>query len=238
MIISINNKTKDVNIVSIYRDSYLQIDDIGLDKVTHAYAYGKAPLALSTINKNLDLNITQYLTINFESVKKIVDSIGGVSITLTSAEAARIPGITSAGTYNLNGEQALTYGRIRKIDNDYVRTERMRNVLIKIFEKAKTFNYIRLNNLIDKLLPSVSTNITRGKMLSYASKINQYKIKSNFGWPYQVRGITLNAWYAVPVTLEENVAKLHKDIFNDEEYEASKTVKEISNRIIEKTGYK
>lgn len=171
MIISINNETKDVKIASVYRDTYLQIEGIGLDKVTHAYAYGKAPLALSAINTNLDLDITQYVTINFESVIKIVDAIGGVEIEVTSAEATQIPGISGAGTYNLTGTQALAYGRIRKIDNDYVRTERMRTVVIKVFEKAKALSLTKLNSLIDELLPEVYTNITQKEILSYASKI-------------------------------------------------------------------
>ena len=237
MIISINNTTKDVNIASVYRDSYLQIDGVGLDKVTHAYAYGRAPLALSTINKNLDLDITQYVTINFDSVISIVDAIGGVTVTVTSAEATQIPGISGAGTYNLTGKQALAYGRIRKIDNDYARTERMRTVLIKVFEKVKSLSYSQLNNLIDKLLPAVSTNITQSEILSYAAKINQYNVKENFGWPYNIRGITLAAWYGVPVTLEENVRQLHQSLFPDEEYEVSDTVKEISQKIINRTGY-
>lgn len=237
MIISINNSTNDVNIVSIYRDTYLQIEGHGLDKVTHAYAFNKAPLALSTINTNLDFDITKYVTINFDSVVSIVDAIGGVTVNITSAEAKQIPGISGAGTYNLTGKQALTYGRIRKIDNDYVRTERMRTVLIKIFEKVKTLPYGKLNSLIDELLPHISTNITQTEILSYASKINQYNVKQNFGWPYEVRGITLAAWYGVPVTLESNVKKLHKELFEDEEYEVSETVKEISQKIVNRTGY-
>ena len=237
MIISINNETNDVKIVSVYRDTYLQIEGVGLDKVNHAYAYGKAPLALSTLNTNLDLDITKYVTINFESVVQIVDAVGGVSIDVTSAEATQIPGINSAGTYNLTGKQALAYGRIRIIDNDYARTERMRNVLIKFFEKIKAYPYRMLNKLIDQLLPCVTTNISQTEILSYASRINQYKVVENFGWPYDVRGITLAAWYGVPVTLESNVEKLHEDLFTNE-YEVSETVKEISEKIIDKTGYR
>ncbi len=237
MIISINNDTKDVNIVSVYRDTYLKIEGHSLDKVTHAYAFNKAPLALSTLNTNLDLDITKYVTINFNSVKKIVDAVGGVTVDITSAEATQIPGIYGAGTYNLNGEQALAYGRIRKIDSDYARTERMRTVLIKLFEKLKGLPYGKLNSLIDELLPCVSTNITQTEILSYASKINQYSIKKNFGWPYNVRGITLAAWYGVPVTLESNVKQLHEDLFENEEYEVSETVKNISTQIINRTGY-
>lgn len=237
MIISINNTTYDVNIVSIYRDTYLQIEGYGLDKVTHAYAFNKAPLALSTINKNLDLDITKYVTINFDSVVSIVDAIGGVDIDITYAEAKQIPGISGAGTYNLTGKQALTYGRIRKIDSDYVRTERMRTVLIKVFEKIKELPLNKLNTLVDELLPHISTNITQTEVLSYASKINQYSVNKNFGWPYEVRGKTLSAWYGVPVTLESNVKKLHEELFADEEYEVSEMVKEISQKIINKTGY-
>lgn len=238
MIISINNETSEVKIASIYRDTYLQIKNHGLDKVTHAYAYDRAPLALSTINTNLDLNITKYVTINFNSVIKIIDAMNGVTITVTNAEAKRIPGLNGVGgTYNLNGTQALAYGRIRKIDSDYVRTERMRNVLIKAFEKAKTLSYTNLNTLIDKLLPEVATNVSQKEILSYATKINKYNVVENFGWPYKVRGYSAKAWYAVPVTLESNVKELHQTLFADEIYEPSQTVKEISQKIISKTDY-
>lgn len=239
MIISINNNTKDVKIASVYRDTYLNIEGHGLDKVTHAYAYGRAPLALSTINTNLDLDITKYVTINFDSVINIVDAIGGVEITVTSEEAAQISGIGGAGTYNLTGKQALAYGRIRKIDNDYVRTERMRTVLIKVFEKIKNLSLTKLNSLIDELLPQVTTNITQTEILSYASKITSYNVTDSFGWPYNVQGYTGSAvWYAAPVTLEENVQQLHEQLFDNEEYEVSETVKEISQNIINKTGYR
>ncbi len=238
MIISINNDTKEVKIVSVYRDTYLNIDGHGLDKVTHAYAFGKAPLALSAINKNLDLDITEYVTIDFDSVINIVDAMGGVEITVTSAEASQIPGISAAGTYNLTGTQALAYGRIRKIDTDYARTERMRNVVIKVFEKAKKLSLTQLNSLIDQLLPEVTTNISQTEILSYASKIGGYNVTDSFGWPYEVRGYKGVAWYAAPVNLEANVKKLHEQLFENEEYEVSETVKEISQSIINKTGYR
>ena len=114
----------------------------------------------------------------------------------------------------------------------------MRNVVIKVFEKAKGLTYTKLNNLIDELLPEIYTNIPQNRILSYASKINQYKVKDNFGWPYTVRGATFAAWYAAPVTLESNVQKLHADLFQSNDYTVSNTVKEISNSIINKTGYK
>ncbi len=238
IIVSINNDTKDIKLVSIYRDTYLQIEDYGLDKINHAFAYGRAPLAINSINKNLDLNITEYVTINFDSVINIVDAIGGVEIYVTDAEARSIPGISNAGTYNLNGKQALAYGRIRKIDSDYARTERMRHVIEKVFEKAQRMDVLTLNNLVNKLLPSVSTNITQTEILKMVPRIKDYKIVTSIGWPYEVRGITLSAWYGVPVTLETNVKQLHTELFGDEEYEVSETVKEISKKIINKTGYR
>lgn len=238
IIVSINNVTKEVRLVSVYRDTYLKINGYGLDKVTHAYAYGRAPLALSTLNTNLDLDITEYVTINFESVIDIVNAIGGVEIEVTSAEATQIPGISGAGTYTLTGEQALAYGRIRKIDNDYARTERMRKVLTKLFEKAKTLSITELNNLVDELLPTVVTNITQTEIIKMIPSIADYNITTSIGWPYEVRGYTGAAWYAAPVTLEENVKKLHAELFDNEEYEVSNTVKEISDSIINKTGYR
>ncbi len=238
IIVSINNNTKDVKFVSVYRDTYLQIDGYGFDKITHAYAYNKAPLAISSINKNLDLDITEYVTINFDSVTSIVDAIGGIQITVTDAEAKNIPGLTTGGTYNLTGAQALAYGRIRKIDSDYARTERMRNVLEKVFEKAKKMDVAKLNSLVNELLPKVSTNITQNEIVKMIPKIKDYNVVSSIGWPYEVRGITTDRWYAVPVTLEQNVKKLHEDLFGESDYEVSKEVKEISEKIINKTGYR
>lgn len=238
IIVSINNKTKDIKLVSVYRDTYLQIDGYGLDKITHAYAYNKAPLAISSINKNLDLDITEYVTINFESVTSIINAIDGVQITVTNAEATQIPGLTTGGTYNLTGAQALAYGRIRKIDNDYARTERMRNVLEKVFEKAKKMDVAKLNSLVNELLPKVSTNITQNEILKMVPQIKSYNVVSSIGWPYEVRGYTGAAWYAAPVTLELNVKQLHKELFNEQEYEVSKELKEISDKIIQKTGYR
>lgn len=106
IIASINNKTKDVKLVSVYRDTYVQIEGHGLDKITHAYSYGEAPLAIKTLNTNLDLNIKEFVTVNFDAVKEIIDDIGGISMNITAEEVPHISGITKAGTYNLTGEQA------------------------------------------------------------------------------------------------------------------------------------
>lgn len=238
MIISINKTTGDVKIASVYRDTYLNINGYGLDKVTHAYSFGGPALAISTLNKNLDLNISEFVTVNFETVRTVVDSIGGVNITIDSDEVKFINGISSPGTYNLNGDQALTYSRIRHTDGgDYKRTERMREVLLAVFNKSKTLGIGELNNLADIILPHISTNISKSEIMSLLPKIASYSVKENFGWPYKVEGYTGAAWYGVPVDLQTNVKQLHEDLFDENNYEPSSTVKEISKSIVDKTGY-
>ena len=238
IIASINNATKEVKLISVYRDTYVQIEGHGLDKITHAYSYGSAPLAIKTLNTNLDLNITEFVTVNFDAVKEIIDDVGGISMNITSEEVSHIPGITTAGTYNLTGEQALAYARIRyATGGDYKRTERMRDVLTAVANKIKTFNISQLNTFVDKVLPKVYTNITASDIFSLLPSATSYKITESLGWPYETKGITVDRWYGVPVTLESNVTRLHQEIFGENDYVPTDTVKEISNSIVTKTGY-
>lgn len=239
IIASINNTTKEVKLVSVYRDTYVQIEGHGLDKITHAYSYGEAPLAISTLNTNLDLNIKEFVTVNFDAVKDIIDNLGGVSMQITQEEVSHISGISKAGTYNLTGEQALAYARIRyATGGDYKRTERMRDVLTAVANKVKTLDISQLNRFIDKTLPKVYTNITSGDIFGLVPSMASFKITDSIGWPYDTKGITLDRWYGVPITLESNVTQLHKEMFNEPNYEPSETVKTISEQIIQKTGYK
>lgn len=254
IIASINNKTKEVRLASVYRDTYVQIEGHGLDKITHAYSYGEAPLALSTLNTNLDLNVKEFITVNFDSVAEAVDLLGGIKMTITDAEVKYINGyinetskvtgktsnnITSAGTYTLDGVQAVAYGRIRYTEGgDYKRTERMRDVLEAMLKKLQTKSIGEINSLLDKILPKVYTNITAGSILTEIPSIMNYKITQSIGWPYDTKGITLDRWYGVPITLESNVQKLHRELFDEPDYVVSDTVKTISNKIVNKTGYR
>ncbi len=238
IIASINNTTKEVKLASVYRDTYVQIEGHGLDKITHAYSYGSAPLAIATLNTNLDLNIKEFITVNFDAVKEIIDSIGGISMPITAEEVSHIPGINKAGTYQLTGEQALAYARIRyATGGDYKRTERMRDVLTAVANKVKTFDISRLNKLVDTLLPKVYTNIKASDIFSMFPSIPSFKITQSLGWPYETKGITMDRWYGIPITLEKNVTKLHQEMFEENDYQPSETVRTISNKIIEKTGY-
>ena len=237
IIVSINKKTNDIKLTSVYRDTYVNIDGHGLDKITHAYAYGGPELAMSTLNKNLDLNITEFVTVNFETVKTVVDSIGGVRIKVTDAEATQINGLSSGGTYTLDGDQALAYSRIRKIDSDYQRTERMRTVIEAVFDKVKSLGVSELSNFVDTILPLISTNLSSNEIIAMVPSVPFYNIKDSEGWPYDVQGYSSDAWYGVPVTLEANVKELHSELFGNDNYIPTDTVQEISDDIINETGY-
>ena len=237
IIVSINKKTNDVKLTSVYRDTYVNIDGHGLDKITHAYAYGGPELAMSTLNKNLDLNITEFVTVNFETVKTVVDLVGGVTIKVTDAEASQISGLNSGGTYTLNGTQALAYSRIRKIDSDYQRTERMRTVIEAVFDKIKNLDVSELSNFADTLLPLVSTNLSSNEIIGMIPSVPFYNITDSEGWPYDIQGYSSDAWYGVPVTLESNVKKLYSQVFGNDNYAPSETVQEISDDIINETRY-
>ena len=256
IIANINNKTKEVKLISVYRDTYVQISENGsnkLDKITHAYAYGGPELAIQTLNTNLDLNIKEFVTVNFDSVAEAVDQLGGITMTLTSEEVdyandyiretARVTGksatyISSSGKQTLNGVQAVAYSRIRYTSGgDYKRTERMRDVIEAMLAILKTKSLGEINAFADSILPKVYTNLDTNDILSLAPSVAKFNITESIGWPYETKGITLDRWYGVPVTLESNVEKLHREEFDDPDYEAPEKVKTISNKIINKTGY-
>ena len=253
IIASINNKTGEIKLISVYRDTYVNIEGHGLDKITHAYSYGEAPLAIKTLNENLDLNIKEFVTVNFDSVSDAVDQLGGVKLSVTSEEVKYINGyidetskvtgktsehITQAGTYNLDGVQAVAYSRIRyTAGGDYKRTERMRTVIEAMLTKLKTKSLTQINSFADVILPKVYTNISSGDVISLVPNIAKYNIVESIGWPYETKGKTMDRWYGIPVTLESNVVQLHKEAFGDTDYVASDKVKSTSTSIINKTGY-
>lgn len=254
IIASINNETKEVRLISVYRDTYVKIQGHGLDKITHAYSYGEAPLAINTLNTNLDLNISEFVTVNFDSVSDAVDELGGVTINIENEEIKYINDyidataqithktakhITSAGRQTLDGVQAVAYSRIRyTAGGDYKRTERMRNVIEAMANKLKSKNIMEINNFMDEILPKVYTNISQKTVMSMIPDMMNYKVSTSIGWPYEVKGITLDRWYGVPVTLESNVVKLHQDLFDDPDYTLPESIKTTSDSIIKKTGYK
>ena len=253
IIASINESTKEVKLMSVYRDTYVQIEGHGLDKITHAYSYGEAPLAISTLNTNLDLNIKEFVTVNFDAVAEAINELGGVTINVDQSElkyindyvrgTAQSTGlagheVTKTGTQTLDGVQAVAYARIRYTSGgDYKRAERMRTVVEAMFDKLKTKSLGEINAFADSILPKIYTNITAGDIIAMIPDLLNYKITESIGWPYETKGITLDRWYGVPVTLESNVTKIHQELFGETDYVPTQTVQDISDKIINRTGY-
>ncbi len=256
IIASINQETNEVKLISVYRDTYVYVTESGtkrLDKITHAYSYGGAQNALKSLNEALDLNITEFVTVNFDAVIAAVDSLGGVYIDIDSSEIKYINDyidatsqssgvksshLSSTGRQKLDGVQAVAYSRIRYTSGgDYKRTERMRTVVEAMLSKAKTLGVGQLNSFADTILPRIRTNISSSEIWGLVPKLASFKVTGSLGWPYDTKGITLDRWYGIPITLQSNVEKLHKEAFGQEDYEASDAVKEMSAAIVKKTGY-
>ena len=256
MIASINQETNEIKLISVYRDTYVYVMENGtkrLDKITHAYSYGGAQNTLKSLNEAMDLNITEFVTVNFDAVIAAVDSLGGVYIDIDNSEIKYINDyidatsqssgiksthVTKTGRQKLDGVQAVAYSRIRYTSGgDYKRTERMRTVVEAMLSKAKTLGVSQLNSFADTILPKIRTNISSGDIWGLVPKLAAFKVTNSIGWPYETKGITLDRWYGVPVTLESNVIKLHKEAFEQDDYELPETVKEMNNAIIKKTGY-
>lgn len=256
MIASINQETNEIKLISVYRDTYVYVMENGtkrLDKITHAYSYGGAQNTLKSLNEAMDLNITEFVTVNFDAVIAAVDSLGGVYIDIDKSEikyvndyidatsessGVKSSHITHSGRQKLDGVQAVSYARVRyTAGGDYKRTERMRTVVEAMLSKAKTLNVGQLNSFADTILPKIRTNISTSEIWGLIPKLASFKVTESIGWPYDTKGITLDRWYGVPVTLQSNVERLHKEAFEQEDYEASDTVKEMSAAIVKKTGY-
>lgn len=255
MIASINEQTHDVQLYSIYRDTYVQMDmngQIKMDKINHAY-YGGVQNTLKTINTNLDLNITEYAIVDFNAVIDLVDSVGGIDLEIDKEEikyinnyikdVTKVTGktasqITKTGVQHVNGVQAVSFCRIRYTSGwDYKRTERMREVLEKVVNKIKTLSIPQINNLLDTMLPEIRTNIQAKEIKAFIPQVLSFNIKSSFGWPYKTVGVTLrNQFYGPAATLESNVKKLHQEVYGQIDYEVPQSIKDISDKIVKETG--
>lgn len=228
----IHNKFK---ITSLMRDSYVNINGHGKDKLNHAYAFGKAQLAMKTINQNFGLNIDSFVSVNFDSLPKIIDILGGITLDITDEELKYInnyindinkkdgtnsPLIASAGIQQVNGVQALAYARIRYTSGgDYERTQRQRTVLDKVFEKASNIPVDEYNVLIDELLPYVQTNLTATDIISLSTKaisINNRNLEQDrFPRDGYCRGEIINGVYYLTFDEAATKEQIQKYIFED-----------------------
>lgn len=256
MIASINEETHEVRIVSVYRDTILEIaDGSGLTaKVNAAYSYGGPELAINTLNANLDLEITDFVTVNFLALSKTIDHLGGIVIHVEDnellmlnaciTEQINITGIYSEGVFEtgdllLNGTQATGYARIRSTDlGDITRTERQRDVLGKMLQKAKTADMETLENIIDDVFPNVCTSISKDEMLALAKGLLEYEMGPSVGFPmaYMPYDHGTKGSILVPADLNTNVAALHEFLFGTENYMPTQSVQNISMKIQTETG--
>lgn len=173
IIISINTMTNSINMVSLSRATYAYIPGHGNRRLNTAHAYGGAGLLVDTVQKNHKIRIDRYITVDFNGFKSIIDILGGVDITMDSTEAKAVLG-KSAGTYHLNGEKALSYSRLRWTDNDRTRTGRQRKVLNAIASTLRGASIQTLTELLDKMLPLVTTNFNKLEILSQLTKAPSY----------------------------------------------------------------
>lgn len=248
MIASINNKTHDVKLVSVYRDTYVQIEGHGCTKANHAYAYGGPDLAVNTLNINFDLNIQDFVTVNFSALTNVIDKLGGITLDIQKDElkwvnaygkdVAKINGqkytkIKKAGKQTVTGVQATGYCRVRYTKGgDFTRAQRQRTVLQAIFTKVKSTSPTTLLSVMDEIFPQIYTSLSTNDMLSLIKYLPFYEIKEQKGFPYKQnchKGAD-GIYYDFPDTLVSNVRKLHKELFGTEDYTPSKTVKKISKK--------
>lgn len=258
MIASLNNDTKEVKLVSIYRDTLLELDDGSYNKANSAYSFGGPEGAVSLINRNLDMNIEKYVTVNFNALVDVIDAVGGLDLELTHdevvhmnnycVETSKVTGKSYEkiepeveGTYHLNGVQAVSYSRIRyTAGGDFKRAERQRLVLQKIADKVQNMSVGTVNKIIDSVFPQISTNFTLAEMIGYAKNLTKYKLGDSIGFPADNTTDMLNevGSVVIPDTLSSNVMEVHKFLFGNDGYTVSSTITSVENGIAEKSSDK
>lgn len=254
MIASINNDTKKVKLVSVYRDTFLNVKEDTYNKINSAYSYGGAKGAIAALNKNLNLDIVNYVAVDFGALVEAIDLLDGIELTLTDQEvqimndnyideinqvtdhnSAKLSG---GGTYTVDGVQALAYCRIRyTAGDDFKRTERQRYVLMQMINKAKGSSITTVGSMINSMIDEISTSYTSSGLLELASSVMDYELEDNHGWPFELctGNYGSKGSLVVPTDLETNVKELHEYLF-DEKNNVSATVNEISGYIRNYTG--
>ena len=220
IIATIDTIHKKLKLTSIMRDSYVNISGIGNDKINHAYAFGGPQLAIKTLNENFDLNIQDFVAVNFDSLPKIIDMLGGVTVDVTEEEVSHISGINSAGTYNLTGAQALAYSRIRyATGGDYVRTERQRTILTKMYEKILNINQTQYTSLLSEWLSMLQTSLDYSKILELGTEVLKMGVttleQERFPLDGYCQGEMINGVYYLTFNKALTVEQLHNYIFED-----------------------
>ena len=254
IICNINQETGEIKLVSLFRDTYLNVDDKnGYNKINQAYFRGGPKQAVEALNRNLDLEIDDYATFNWKAVADAINILGGVDVELSKAEFYYINAyitetvnstgvgsyqLKSAGPNHLDGIQAVAYARLRKMDTDFARTERQRKIIQLSFDKLKKANFSVVNNVMEVVFPQILSSVTLDDVIPAAKNLTRYHIGETAGFPEARSDVTMGKKgdCVIPQTLESNVISLHKFLFNDENYTPSDMVKKISAQIASDTG--
>ena len=253
MICVLNRRSKEVRIASVYRDTYLDNTNGEYRKATECYFYGGPQRSINMLNKNLDLDIRDYVAVNFNAVIKAIDLVGGIDLEITEEERNYINGycvetsqvtgvpyedLYESGYVHLNGIQAMAYCRIRYTEGwDFKRTERQRTVLTLAYQKAMQKGPAAILSIVNTMLPSISTSMSNVEILELAAGIGSYKIGSQTGFPFNQASANLSAGdCVVPVNLASNVTQLHEFLYDETGYVPSETVQAISSEIANATG--
>lgn len=257
IILSLDKKNKAIRQVSVFRDTYLHVNKkYGYDKVTNVHAYAGTTATLHTLNENMDLNIKETVIVNWKAVADAIDGLGGIEVDVRKSEIKELnkyikdtqkniggskKKIKKAGKQTLNGNQAVTYARIRKdsAEGDYRRNERMKIVVSAAVAKAKKTSPFKLNEIATRVLPEIKTNMSTNSMMKVMLNFLRYDMTDSVGWPFKTDGWTNwnGAWCGPPITLKSNVSELHEKYFGQPGYEPTKTVQDISKEISRRTGY-
>lgn len=256
LLVSINNDTKEVKLVSVYRDTLFEIqgETPVTQKVNYAYQLGGALMSINTLNTNLDLKITDYITVDFNAMSSIINALGGVEITIEEEEVNSLNknlaeqiaisgeysnGVHSAGKQLLNGQQAVAYTRIRSnAKGDITRTERQRIVLLGLISKLGNAGTDTIRNLLDVSFSCISTSLTKTEAEELAKNVASYKITGNTGFPfaYSFASLEDKGSVIVPADMAANVTALHAWLYGDSGYSVSTTAAAISKTIADETG--
>ena len=258
IIASINEDTKDVRLCSVYRDTYLNLGNDSYNKCNAAYAKGGPEQAINMLNMNLDLNITDYVTIGFSGLIDTINAMGGVNIDVDESEISHLNNyqicmadelnskyspVSSTGVQTLDGMQATAYCRIRYTSgDDFKRAFRQREVLTAVADEAKKSSAGTLNQIANDVFPQVSTSLSLEEITSLLGSITDYTITESDGFPfedYRTTGtIGKKGSCVIPNDLETNVVELHKFLFDDDSYTPSDAVVEYSAKVKSDTsGY-
>lgn len=244
MIISMNGRTGEIKLVSVYRDTCLKIGETNYRKANSAYASGGPKHAVAMLNENLDLKIDDYIAVNWKAVADAINLLGGVDLEITKkefkyinsfiTETVKFTGIASvhlaqAGPNHLDGVQAVAYCRLRLMDDDFKRTQRQQKVIGLLLEKASRADYATLNQLIEVVLPQTASSIDAEDLYAIAKNIMKFKKPETTGFPSVNYCRTVGGTsFVFADSLEENVESLHEFLYGTHRYIPSKTVKEIS----------